>query len=157
MRYLLQQRLVRIWKPTDITDETGAVAFRTELAESNTYAIYDAAGNGVAQVHQKPWQILGETFVISCPNDDDVTMRKHFAPLHPRFDITLPDGVPLILTGNLSSHEFTLTRSGDTIATVSRSWSIVSRDTYGVEVAEGEAPPLVLGIVLALELAQERQ
>lgn len=157
MRYFLKQRLVRIWKPTDITDETGAVAFRTEFEQSNTYGIYDTDGNGVAQVYRKPLQVLNNTtFVISRPDRDDVTIRKHFAPLHPRFDITTADGTSLTLTGNLSSHEFTLMRDGATVATISRSWSAI-RDTYGIEVAEGEDTPFVLACVLAVELAQENQ
>jgi uncharacterized protein YxjI len=156
MRYFLKQRLIRLWKPSDITDETGAVAFRTEIEQSNTYGIFDTDGNGVAQVYQKPWGMLNKTFVISRPDFDDVVMRKHFAPLHPRYDITVSDGASLILAGNLSSHEFTLTRNGDIVATVSRSWSVI-RDTYGVEVTEGEDPALVLACALALELAEENQ
>ena len=45
--------------------------------------------------------------------------------------------------GNIVDHEYEIERDGDTVARVSKSWFRI-RDTYGVEIANGEddaAPP----------------
>jgi uncharacterized protein YxjI len=158
MRYIMQQRLVRLWKPTAITDETGAVAFHVEPAQGNTWAMYDPDGNGVAQVQQKAWQGIKKTYVISRPDHafEDLAVRKQVTLFRQRYEIAIPGGDPWVLTGKPLNHEFTLTRNGATVATATRSWTVISHGQYGVEMAAGEDPVLVLACVVALELTEDR-
>ena len=58
--------------------------------------------------------------------------------------------------GNLFDHEFTISRGGQTVATVSKGWFSM-RDTYAVDVAPGQDDVLVLASVLALDLAEDRE
>ena len=159
MRYLLQQRLVRLWKPMEIIDETGAVAFRVEPAQSNTWAMYDPDGNGVAQVYEQARSSFnGKVFRISRPSPTfaDVEVRQWVALFRQHYDIAIPGDEALKLDGKVNDHEFTLTRNGATVATVTRRWTVISHGKYGVEVAAGEDPVLVLACVLALELTEDR-
>ena len=52
------------------------------------------------------------------------------------------------LTGDLLDHEFAIERDGEPVAAVSKRWFSL-RDTYGVQVAEGENDLLVLASVLS--------
>ena len=56
------------------------------------------------------------------------------------------------INGNLLSHEFTMDRDGQTVATISRRWLSMTAG-YAVEVAPGEDDVLILASVLALDLA----
>ena len=47
-------------------------------------------------------------------------------------------------------HEYEVERDGDTITTVSKKWFRV-RDTYGVEVADGEDAALMLAITVCID------
>jgi uncharacterized protein YxjI len=60
------------------------------------------------------------------------------------------------VTGDLLDHEFTIERDGEQVAAVSKRWFSL-RDTYGVQVAQGEDHLLVLASVLAVDLALARE
>ena len=56
------------------------------------------------------------------------------------------------INGNLLSHEFTMDRDGQTVATISRRWLSMTAG-YAVDVAPDEDDVLILASVLALDLA----
>jgi uncharacterized protein YxjI len=59
------------------------------------------------------------------------------------------------MRGDLFDHEFTVERDGQEVATVSKRWFSL-RDTYAVNIVEGEDHLLILAGVLAVDLAQSR-
>jgi uncharacterized protein YxjI len=67
-----------------------------------------------------------------------------------RFDIDIEDGEDLSAHGNVVDHEYEVKRDGDVIATVSKKWLRV-RDTYGIEIREGEDEPLLLALTVAID------
>jgi uncharacterized protein YxjI len=60
------------------------------------------------------------------------------------------------MKGNLFDHEFTVERDSRDVASVSKRWFTV-RDTYGVDIVDGEDHVLILAGVLALDLALARE
>ena len=80
-------------------------------------------------------------------------MRKHlFTPFGERFTIDVHGGGGMEIDGDLLSHEFTIQRDGQTVATISKRW-LSGTTSYAVEVAPGEDDVLILASVLALDLA----
>jgi uncharacterized protein YxjI len=80
-------------------------------------------------------------------------VRKHvFTPFHERFTIDVHGAGDLEIDGDLFSHEFTIRRGGQLVATISKRW-LGMTTSYAVEVAPGEDDVLVLASVLALDLA----
>ncbi len=69
-------------------------------------------------------------------------------------DIPGPDD--LYITGSLLEHEYTFTRGGQVVATVSKRWFSIT-DTYGVDIAPGQDDVLILASVLALDLAEDME
>jgi uncharacterized protein YxjI len=55
----------------------------------------------------------------------------------------------------LLSHEFTIQRDGQTIATISKRWLSLTA-SYAVDVVPGENDLLILAAVLALDLALDQ-
>ena len=62
----------------------------------------------------------------------------------------MADGADLDVKGNIVNHEYTVEDGRSTVAEVSKKWFRVA-DTYGVEVAPGQDPALMLAITAVLD------
>ena len=67
-----------------------------------------------------------------------------------RYIIEVDGGEDLKAHGNIVDHEYEIERDGDTVATVSKKWFRV-RDTYGVQLAEGQDVALILAITVCVD------
>ena len=159
MRYVIRERFFRLGEDSDITDEAGRPVLHVDgkvLSLRDTLVLRDPGGQEVARV-QRRLLALRPTYEITAGGRELAEMRKHFfTPFTDRFTIDVPGPDDLELRGSLLDHEFSIQRGGRTVATVSKRWFAL-RDTYGVEVAEGEDPLLLLACVLALDLAEDRE
>ena len=159
MRYVIRERFFRLGEDSDVTDEEGRAVLRVDgkiLTLRDALVLRDPAGKEVARVHRR-LLALRPTYEITAGGLELAEMRKHFfTPFGDRFTIDVPGPDDLELRGNFLDHEFTIRRGGDTLATVSKRW-LSLRDTYGVEIAEGEDWLVLLACVLALDLAEDRE
>jgi uncharacterized protein YxjI len=153
--YVIRERLFRLGEDSDITDEAGQPVLHVDgkvLSLHNRLILQDPAGREVGQVHRK-LAALRPTYEITIGGTDVAEVRKHlFTAFHERFTIDVADGGDMEITGDLFSHEFTIERDGQTVATISKRWLSMTA-SYGVEVAPGEDDMLILASVLALDLA----
>jgi uncharacterized protein YxjI len=60
------------------------------------------------------------------------------------------DGHDLRVKGNIVDHEYEIERDGQKIAEISKRWFRV-RDTYGIEIAQGEDDPLLLAAAVCID------
>jgi uncharacterized protein YxjI len=60
------------------------------------------------------------------------------------------DGPDLDVQGNLLDHEYTIEHGRSTVAEVSKKWFRIA-DTYGVEIAPGQDPALMLAVTAVLD------
>jgi uncharacterized protein YxjI len=159
MRYAIKERLLRLGEDADITDESGRPVFHVDgkvLSLRDRLVIEEPSGEVVASVHRK-LIAFRPTYEISIGGQEVAEVRKHFfTPFGDKFTVDVPGPDDLELSGDLLDHEFTISRGDQTIATISKAWLSV-RDTYSVEIAPGQNDLLILTIVLALDLAQDRE
>src|SRR6266536_5529499 len=157
--YLIRERFFRLGEDSDITDDQGRPVLHVDgkvLSLRNRLVLRDPDGREVAQVQRK-LVAMRPTYQISVAGQEAAEVRKHFfTPFGDRFTIDVPGPDDLELRGNLLDHEFTVERGGAVVATVSKRWFSL-RDTYAVDVAEGQDDLLILAAVLALDLAHERE
>jgi uncharacterized protein YxjI len=157
--YLIRERFFRLGEDSEITDEQGRPVLHVDgkvLSLRDRLVLRDPEGNEVAQVHRK-LVALRPSYEISVGGHEVAEVRKHFfTPFGDRFTIDIPGPGDLEMKGNLFDHEFTIRRGGQTVATVSKRWFTL-RDTYAVEVADGEDDLVILASVLALDLAHDRE
>jgi uncharacterized protein YxjI len=73
-------------------------------------------------------------------------------PLRKRWTVVVAGGPHLAIRGNVIDHDYTLESGGQLLAAVSRRW-FRRRDMYGVLIAPGEDPVLLLGVSAALDAA----
>ena len=153
--YIIRERLFRLGEDSDITDAAGQPVLNVDgkvLSLHNRLILHDPAGREVGQVNRK-LAALRPTYVITMDGKDVAEVRKHlFTPFGERFTIDVRGSGGMEIDGDLLSHEFTIQRDGQTIATISKRWLTMTA-SYAVEVAPGEDDLLVLASVLALDLA----
>jgi uncharacterized protein YxjI len=156
--YLIRERFFDIGDDFDITDDEGRKVFHVDgkvLSLRNRLVIQDPAGREVASVHRH-LVALRPTYEITIGGQKAAEVRKKlFTPFRERFSVDIPGPDDLDLTGDLLDHEFSVERDGRQVASVSKRWFSI-RDTYGVQIAEGEDHLLILASVLALELAMAK-
>jgi len=153
--YVIRERMFRMGEDSDITDEAGQPVLHVDgkvMSLHNRLVLSDPAGHEVGQVHRK-LAALRPTYEITIDGKDAAEVRKHlFTAFHDRFTIDVPGPDDMEINGDLLSHEFTIERDGQTVATVSKRWLTVTT-SYTVDVAPGEDDVLILASVLALDLA----
>jgi uncharacterized protein YxjI len=156
--YRIRERFFDIGDDFDITDDEGRKVFHVDgkvLSLRDRLVIRDPAGQEVASVHRR-LVALRPTYEITIGGQKAAEVRKKFlTPFRERFTVDIPGPDDLDMTGDLLDHEFSVERDGRQVASVSKRWFSI-RDTYGVQIADGENHLLILASVLALELAMAK-
>lgn len=86
---------------------------------------------------------------------DQVVARVHNAivdPLRERFDIEIPGGQQMTARGKIIWAEYTLTRADKVVAQITKRFSWLARDSYGVAVGPGEDDALILAIAVVIDM-----
>jgi uncharacterized protein YxjI len=153
--YVIRERFFSIGDDFDVLDEHGTKLFHVDgkvLSLRNKVIIEDPSGQEVASVRRHLVSVR-PTYEITIGGEKAAEVRKKlFTPFRERFTIDVPGPDDLEMRGDLLDHEYVIERGGHDVAAVSKRWLTV-RDTYAVQVAAGVDPLLILGSVLALDLA----
>ena len=93
-----------------------------------------------------------DTMEIEDRNGNRVaTVKKALiTPLRDRWTVKVADGPDLEVKGNILEHEYTIEDGRAKAAEVSKKWFRVA-DTYGVEVAPGQDPAVILAVTAVLD------
>jgi len=155
MRYLVREKFFRIGEDNTINHDDGTPAFRVDgkaLTLRNRMDIYDMQNNHLGGVQRKLVSMLPQ-YEIELPSGESAVLHRKMSFLKQRWLLTAGDDT-IELNGNLVAHNFTFTRNGSTIATVSKKWVSLT-STYGVDIVDGENDLLILSAVLGLEASQD--
>jgi uncharacterized protein YxjI len=154
MRYAMKQKVFSFGDKFAIQDETGAAAFYVDgrvFTIGHQLSFEDAQGNELAFIRQK-LLAMGKTYEIFKGESHFATIQKElFTFLHCTFEIHVDGQGDLEAHGNLTDHEYEITRGGQTVAQISKQW-FTWGDTYGVDVADGEDPVLILASTVVIDL-----
>jgi len=159
VRYLIKERFFRLGEDSDIMDESGQPVFQVDgkvFTLRDLLVIKDTSGQEVAPVHRK-LIALRPTYEITVAGREVAEVRKHlFTPFRDSYTIDVPGPDDLEIQGSLLDYDFTIRRGDQVVATVSKHW-LTLRDTYSVEIAQGEDEVMLLASVLALDLAEDQE
>jgi uncharacterized protein YxjI len=81
--------------------------------------------------------------------------RELFSFIHHRFTVDVPGPDDLEAEGDFLDHEYTFTRGGQIVATVSKRW-FAWTDTYGIEIDDKEDAVLILASAVVVDMACHR-
>jgi uncharacterized protein YxjI len=157
--YLIRERFFGLGQDWDITDEHGRPVLRVDgkaISLRDRLVLRDPGGREVAEVRRK-LVATRPTYEVEVGGEQAARIRKKlFTPFVDRYSVDIPGPDDLELVGDLFEHEYTVRRGGTVVATVSKAY-FTMRDSYAVDVAEGQDDVLILASVLALDLAQDRE
>lgn len=155
IQYQMQQKLVSIGDDFWIETNTGEKAFKVDgkaLRARQTLIFEDPQGNELARIQDRPVRIK-ESMEIEGPDGSNIaTIKKAMiTPLRERYSVSVSGGPDLEVQGNIVDHEYEISSGNDKLAEVSKKWFRL-RDTYGVQVEQGQDVILMLAITVALDM-----
>ena len=155
MRYVMRQKLLSFGDDFVIKDESGRDAYFVDgkaFSFGDKLSFQDMAGNELAFIKQKllSW---GKTYeIVRDGRVAAVVKRELFTLFRHRFTVDVPGPDDLEAQGSFTEHEYTFRRHDRVVATVSKRWFSWS-DTYGIEIADGEDPVLILASAVVIDQA----
>jgi uncharacterized protein YxjI len=136
-----------------IEAEGGQRAFKVDgkaLRIRKTLVLETPDGDEVFTI-QKRIVSIRDTMEIQRDGKTVAAVRKALmTPLRDRFSIEVDGGEGLEATGNIVDHEYELESEGQKVAEVSKRWFRM-RDTYGIEIADGQDDALILGVTVCID------
>src|SRR3954452_24845044 len=152
-KYRMREKLFSIGDDFWIEDEGGDRAYKVDgkaIRVRDTLVLEDRSGAELFTVQEKKLHIR-DTMEIERGGETVATVKKALiTPLRERFSIHVEGGDDMEAKGNIVDHEYKIERDGHDVAEVSKRWFRV-RDTYGIEIAEGQDDPLILAVAVCID------
>ena len=152
--YQLRAKLVSFGDDYWIENAAGERVLRVDgkvLRVRKTLHIEDPQGTQLCRIQTRVMHIR-DTMVIESPDGEEMAKvhKALITPLRERWKVDVADGTEMEVQGNILDHEYDLDVDGRKIAEVSKKWFRV-RDTYGVQLAQGQDVPLILAISVCVD------
>jgi uncharacterized protein YxjI len=136
-----------------IENDSGDRVYKVDgkkLRVRKTWVLEDRSGQELYTVREKKLSIR-DAMRIERGGDTVATVRKAMiSPLRDRFKIDVDGGGELKAKGSIGDHQYKIERDGKRIAEVSKKWFKI-RDTYGIEIDDGENAALILAAAVCIE------
>lgn len=154
MRFILKERIFSLRESYYIRNEQGDNLLEVTgrlIGIRDKLTLRDQQGN-VAATITKHLIALRPTYTIARPGQPDAIVKKDFINiLREGFSVDLEGDLPdLRIQGNIFEHSYTIVQQGVTVAQVSKKW-VSLRDSYVVDVAEGEDAVLLLACAIVVD------
>ena len=154
-RYRMREKLVSFGDDFWIENERGERTYKVDgkmLRVRDTLFFEDTQGKELCKIQSKILRIK-DTMEIEGPNGERMAMVKKalIAPLRDRWVVKVGNGPDLDVQGNILNHEYSIGEGRDKIAQVSKKWFRI-RDTYGVQIEEGQNDILLLAVTVAIDM-----
>ncbi|HEY7393433.1 MAG TPA: LURP-one-related family protein [Gemmatimonadaceae bacterium] len=155
MRFLMKQRLFSFGDDFYVKDASDRDVYFVDgkaFSFGDQLSFQDLAGNELAFIKQrllawgKTYEIIREGQVAA------IVQKELFSFFHHRFTVDVPGPDDLEAEGDFMDHEYEFRRGDRTVATVSKKWFSWT-DTYGVDIAPGEDPVLILASAVVVDQA----
>ena len=153
-RYRMRQKILAFGDDFWIEDEDEQRVYKINgkaLRVRHTMDLEDTAGNRLTRIQTRLMHIR-DTMAIEDADGESLALvhQALITPLRERWKVDVEHGDDLEVHGNIVDHEYSIEADGDKIAEVSKRWFRV-RDTYGVQIAPGASPVLILSVTAALD------
>jgi uncharacterized protein YxjI len=153
-RLQMRQKLLSFGDDFWVENQDGERVYRVDgkaLRLRNTLDLEDAHGTKLCRIQTRVLHIR-DSMEVEDPDGGRLALvhKALISPLRERWKVDLPNGVEWKVQGSVADHEYEIEADGRKIAEVSKKW-FRARDTYGVQVAPGEDPALLLAVTVAVD------
>ena len=154
VRYQMREKMVSIGDDYWIEDAHGQKTFKVDgkaLRVRDTLLFKDRQGNDLCKVQEKKLRVK-DSMKVEGPGGDTLAMVKKalISPVRDRWTVKIGNGPDLDVKGNILDHEYHIGEGRDKVAEVSKKWFRV-RDTYGVEIEQGQNEILILAVTVCVD------
>jgi uncharacterized protein YxjI len=138
-----------------IENEQGQKTFKVDgkaLRIRDTLKFRDRQGNELCKIQEKKVRVK-DTMEVEGPDGKTLAKIKKaiISPVRDRWTVKIKGGPDLDVQGNILDHEYRIGEGRQKVGEVSKKWFRI-RDTYGVEVAEGQDDVLILAVTVAIDM-----
>lgn len=154
MRYMMKQKLFSWGDDFTIRDETGKDCYFVDgkaFSLGNQLSFQDMSGNELVYIDQKLLTFSPKYEIYKGGQLYATVSKELFTFFNCKFTVDVPGPNDLEAEGDFLDHRYAFTKNGNTVAQVSKEWFSFS-DTYGVEVADGEDPVLILASTVVIDM-----
>lgn len=152
--FRMRQKLVSIGDDYWIENDRGERVYKVDgkaLRLRKTLIFEDARGAELVKIQERMLHVRDTMEIEDRDGNRVATVKKALiTPLRERWTVKVADGPDLEVKGNIVDHEYTIEDGRTKAAEVSKRWFRVA-DTYGVEVAPGQDPVLILAVTVVLD------
>ena len=149
--FQMREKIFAIGDDFWIEDADGNRVFKVNgkaVRLRDTFILEDAHGNELSKIQEKKLSVRNKMTIES--GTTQATVHKRLIGIRDHYVIDVDDGEDLKAHGNIVDHEYEIESDGEKIAEVSKKWFRV-RDTYGVQLAQGQDVPLILAITVCVD------
>jgi len=151
----MRQKMVAIGDDFWIENEHGQKVFKVDgkaLRIRDTLKFEDVHGNELCKIQERMLRVK-DSMEIEGPGGERLAMVKKalITPVRDRWTVKIKNGPDLDVQGNILDHEYRIGEGRNKVAEVSKKWFRL-RDTYGVEIAEGQDDILILAATVAVDM-----
>ena len=114
----------------------------------DTFVLEDARGQELATIQEKKLSVRDKMTIERGPTK--ATVHKRLIGIRDHYVVDVDGGEDLKVHGNIVDHEYEIEQDGEKVAEVSKKWFRV-RDTYGVQLAQGQDEPLILAVTVCVD------
>jgi uncharacterized protein YxjI len=151
----MRQKLIAFGDDFYIENDQGQKVYKVDgkvLRVRDTLVFKDMQGNKLCQLQERMLRVK-DTMEIEGPDGKTLaTVKKAIiTPLRDRWTVKIKGGPDLDVQGNILDHEYRIGEGRQKVGEVSKKWFRL-RDTYGVEIAEGQDDVLILAVTVAIDI-----
>ncbi|KAB7743906.1 hypothetical protein GA707_10500 [Nostocoides sp. F2B08] len=149
--FQMREKMFAIGDDFWIEDSGGNKVYRVNgkaVRLRDTFILEDAGGHELAKIQEKKLSVRDKMTIES--GSTTATVRKRLIGIRDHYIVDVEGGGELKAHGNIVDHEYEIERDGQKVAEVSKKWFRM-RDTYGVQLAQGQDVPLILAITVCVD------
>ena len=121
MKLCIKEKILSLKGRFFVRDEAGQERYAVQgdwEAAGNTLRVYDMEGVEIVSIQEIRDLLTTEYRVLEY--DEEIARIRHtYAWFKPRYDVS---GLDWVVTGSLTEHRYTISKRGQTIATIRRKW-----------------------------------
>jgi len=152
--YQMRQKMVSIGDDFWIENDRGEKIYKVDgkaLRVRQTLIIEDRGGQELYKIQERMLRVKDSMEVEDAGGRRVAMVKKALiTPVRERWVVKVKDGPDLDVQGNILDHEYSIGEGRDKIAEVSKKWFRL-RDTYGVEIDQGQDDALILAVTICID------
>ena len=154
MRFVMKQEFWSFGDDFVIQDDHGNDCYRVDgraFSFGDKLSLLDMSGNELAFISQRLFS-WGPSYEIHRPGHGVAEVSKeHFTFFYCKFAVDGPGDEDYEASGDFLDHEYEIQGGNGTAAVVTKRWFSWT-DSYGIEIADGEDPVLLLATAVVIDL-----